>query len=361
MNNRWRVLALAYILARASLAQQPEKLFLTETAYDPVPSPDGKQVAFVLTGRDSTYGSGGFGRSNLRSVICFTDERGTQVHKTPSYRFLAGWLFDSSGVVSYRDWHFALTDLDGKERSAGSMPTMLEGDGPQGAERVAYDSNQKTFVWIEHSKTTSLLQTPGGTLATFAGLLPLSASIVPSPDGRYLAIGGPSEYLYESHDLWVFDTQRNTWANLGRLDIHPDPNWDYIKPSWNPWFSDGRMLAFFSGNRLRVASADGRTRRTIRKVKNAGLAVPSKDGRTIAYATFIRRPGKIRPDLSFWGGSTIWVVPVKSGAAKQVTKPADAETFCLSWLTPSTLIFDRIGESLFNDDARIWTVSVADN
>jgi two-component system chemotaxis response regulator CheY len=58
----------------------------------------------------------------------------------------------------------------------------------------------------------------------------------------------------------VYDTAMNKWFNLGRADIHPDVNWDYIKPSWNPWFADSSRLVFFSGANLIVASPDGMQR-----------------------------------------------------------------------------------------------------
>jgi WD40-like Beta Propeller Repeat len=47
----------------------------TENAYNPIASPDGKYIAFVRTGRWSE-GSGGFGRSNLRSEVAFMDADG---------------------------------------------------------------------------------------------------------------------------------------------------------------------------------------------------------------------------------------------------------------------------------------------
>jgi hypothetical protein len=43
--------------------------------------------------------------------------------------------------------------------------------------------------------------------------------------------------------------------------------------------------------------------------------VPLPDGKSIAYITFEPRPKQVRPDLQFWGGTTIMVVPT-SGESK---------------------------------------------
>lgn len=356
MRIRLMAAALTCLLVRISTAQHAATLFLKETAYDPLPSPDGKHVAFVLTGRRQSGGTGGFGRSNLRSQIGFANASGTLIQDTTADGFLSGWVQDGSAVVSYRDWRFALVGLEGEKKNSGSMAEREDLSAPQPAERVAYVSTRKTFTWITHAKGTSLLQTPVGPLATFKGLLPLSGLIISSPDGRYLIVGGPTPYKWESHDLWVFDTQNRTWADLGPLTVHPDPDWDYIKPSWNPWFADGKRIAFFSGKTLCIASPDGRERQTLLKADDAGLAVPSKDGHTIAYVSFTKRSRKNQPDHSFWGGSTIWVVPSAGGTPHQITAATEDETFSLNWLNRSTLIFDRIGETMFSEDARIWTV-----
>jgi hypothetical protein len=65
-----------------------------------------------------------------------------------------------------------------------------------------------------------------------------------------------------------------------------------------------------------------------------------------------------RTDVEFWGGSTLWVISTQGGAPRQITLPSNDETYDLRWLTTSSLIFDRIGEGIFNQHARIWTVPV---
>jgi hypothetical protein len=61
----------------------------------------------------------------------------------------------------------------------------------------------------------TVLQTVNGPIARVNGLLPLSSLIVPSPDGRYLAVGGPTPYQWEDHNLWIFDVKEKTWTNPG--------------------------------------------------------------------------------------------------------------------------------------------------
>jgi hypothetical protein len=139
------------------------------------------------------------------------------------------------------------------------------------SERVAYLKKRDTFVWGEHQRSPrTLLLTQTGPVAE--NLMMTGAIVVPSPNEQFIAVAG------NGMDLWIYDTARRTGANLGKADIHPNTDWDYIKPSWNPWFADSSRLAFFSRSSLVIASPDGR-RRTVLDVKSpAGLAVPSPDG-----------------------------------------------------------------------------------
>jgi hypothetical protein len=94
------------------------------------------------------------------------------------------------------------------------------------------------------------------------------------------------------------------WRNggdLGEADIHPDRDWDYTKPSWNPWFADSSRLAYFTHNNsvLSVSTPDAQQRTDIQIDGTGGLAAPSPDGHFIAYVRFEPRPRKERPDLQF--------------------------------------------------------------
>src|SRR5215468_4596034 len=57
--------------------QESNELLLSDTqnACTPIPSPDGSMIAYVLTGRWDR-GSGGLGRSNLRSQVMVMDRDG---------------------------------------------------------------------------------------------------------------------------------------------------------------------------------------------------------------------------------------------------------------------------------------------
>jgi hypothetical protein len=148
-----------------SALSQRETMFLDVDAYQPVPSPDGKLVAFVLTGR-STHGSGGFGRSNLRSNVAFANQNGKNLRDPKIDGFLGEWLPDSSAVSSYRDWHFSLVTPEGSQKN-GAMPQRIAPNSPFGAERAQYVPALNGFVWIEYSGPTTYLTTINGPVATF--------------------------------------------------------------------------------------------------------------------------------------------------------------------------------------------------
>ncbi len=358
---RFKVAACILIFGSAVVIaadQQRERQLFDVNAYDPVPSPDGKMVAYVLTGHDPWHGSGGFGRSNLRSELRFYSPSGQTIKVLENSAFAGEWLPDSSALVAYRDWKFALMSPTGSTES-GSM-TFVKPE--HWSERVAYLPNLRQFVWIDYSDDGgTILQTANGPIAKFHLTLDIDAVIVPSPDGRYLAIGetkGMGETFDDGPLLRVYDTQLKTLANLGSLRIHPDPSWDYIEPGWNPWFADGKHLAFFAGPSLYVASPDGKERRKLLQADHGGLAIPSPDGTMVAYATFSPRPMHQRRDLDFWEGSLLWVVSSEGGTPRRITSYSEDETYDLRWLSPRQLIFDRISEGLFNEHARIWTVPV---
>ncbi|QNI33946.1 PD40 domain-containing protein [Alloacidobacterium dinghuense] len=339
----------------AAAAQQHETQLFELNAYEPVPSPDGKLIAYVLTGRKVEMFAG-LGRSHLQSDVRFCDPSGQALQGSNIEGFLGEWLSNSSAVVGYRDWRFALLSPSGSRESDSmlrgrDMKTML----PRLPERVAYLSKLGKFVWLEYTDTSTVLQTTAGPMAEFEGMpVRTSAVIVPSPDERYLSMGETDA----GHSLWVYDTKEKTLANLGSLTIHPDPGWDYFKPGWNPWFADGKHLAFFSGTSLYITSPNGKERRELLKADHGGLAIPSPDGTLVAYATFSPRPRNGRKDVDFWGGSSLWIAPSGGGVPRQVTNTSEDETYDLRWLTRESLIFDRIGEVIFNGHARIWTVPI---
>ena len=72
-----------------------ESLLSADNAYNPMPSPDGKHIAFVRVGwGESTFIS--FGRSSLVSDVKVMNVEGVAVpHILAKGYFLAGWTPDS--------------------------------------------------------------------------------------------------------------------------------------------------------------------------------------------------------------------------------------------------------------------------
>lgn len=340
------------LLALSSPAQNIDEKLLSdvENAYNPIPSPDGKLIAYVRTGWRRTGGTG-FGRSNLRSEIAVMTISGKVISPTPlANAFLFGWTPHGNSVICYRDWHFLLVGPDGR---VSRQADETGGDsGFSRSERVAYLSKADTFVWVEHQRSPrTLLLTQRSPIAENSMMT--GAIVAPSPDERFIAVAG------NGMDLWIYDTAEKTWANFGKADIHPNTDWDYIKPSWNPWFADSSRLAFFSGSSLVIASPDGRHRTVLHVNSPSGLAVPTPDGKWVAYMTFTPRPMKVRPDLKFWGGTVIWTVP-SDGKDKplQITLPNEDTTYDLNWAGNHSLVFDRISDASFYSHARLWMASV---
>ena len=344
-------------MVQASVAQR-EALFSDVNAYNPVPSPDGKFVAYVQTGWNRERGISGFGRGHLESAVQIATPDGKIVGHGKIDSFLGEWLPDGSAFVCYRDWHFGLATADGWRQQA-AMPDISEMRTSKfvKAERVAFLVPLQRFVWIDRRPSKTLLQTPQGPIGEYEVGLPTSDLIVSSPDGRYLAIAGTIPG--NGFRLLVFDVQKKSWSDFGEVTIHPSSDWDYIKPSWNPWFSDSSHLTYLSSSILYVATPDGSHKDKVTETENSGLPVPSPDGKYIAYVTFTPRPTRARPDLTFWGGATVWVIPSAGGKPSRATQSSDETTYSLRWLDNSTLFFDRISDVLFYAHARVWTVRLA--
>lgn len=96
--------------------------------------------------------------------------------------------------------------------------------------------------------------------------------------------------------------------------------------------------------------------------RTAGLAVPSPNGKQVAYVTFEGTPMEARPDLTFWGRTTIWAIAVNGSAKpRPVTRQAAETTYCLRWLSDSELVFDRVADEVLYRQARIWKTEVPTN
>jgi hypothetical protein len=348
------LLSLALTFATGAKSQAlNETLLSTDNAYNPIPSPDGKSIAYVRTGWGRPGGTGGFGRSNLVSEVIVIDQNGAPITAMPlADTFLGGWTPDSNHLVCFRDWRYALVSTDGKRVVEGRIPN--DPDKHPATERVAYSPPLATIVW------SRLIDNSHGAIETPSRMVVREEvfrqeRVVPSPDGRYLAVFGE----FPPADLRVYDLRLESWTDLGRTSIHPDKDWSYIQPDWTPWFADGARLVFLRDSTLVIASPDGTTKTEIKIDGAAGLPVPSPDGQSIAYVTFEPRPKRARPDLQFWGGTTIWVVRASHGSTpRPVTEKNDDEIYDLKWLSNDTLVFDRVADELFYRHARIWKAAV---
>ena len=352
-------------------------LSATENAYNPIPNPDATLIAYVRTGWGRPGGTGGFGRSNLVSEIMLVTASGEVVSRKPlADAFLYGWSRDGKYIISFRDGKYSIVSPEGNAVRSGRLPQWS--DYYDVSERIAFLANTNLVLWVQNDYTNikrvatspsseymtrdfvrSVLQSPEGEVARFSSELHADEMLVPSPNERYLALVRTAP-RGESEHLWVYDRQNKSWADLGEIIIHPDEAWDYINPAWDPWFADSSRVTYLSAMGVVISSPNGKTKRIVSRPKGAaGLVAPSPDGEYIAYATFESRPMKQRPDLKFWGGSTIWVIPVAPNSmARPVTRKDRDTTYSLHWLGGHQLVFDRVADEMFYGKARLWKVDV---
>ncbi len=330
-------------------------------AYNPIPSPDGKMIAFVRTGW-GRLPTTGFGRSNLISDVMVMDASGKVLSSKPlADAFLQGWTPDGKRLVCYRDWKAFLVAPDGTKSNLVDVPRSVY------TERAEYLATRHAFCWNWRLEPRLLEWdidcSDGLVLARKDSFL--TGLMAFSPDERYVAVlgaSGPSGTT-EGNNLWVYERSKKSWTNLGKIIISPNHDWDYIKPSWDPWFSDSSRLAYVTESGVVISTPDGSRKHLIaRPNRAAGLAVPSPDGKQVAYVTFEGTPVKGRHDLTFWGKTTIWVAPVNGSAKpRAVTRQAAETTYSLHWLGNSELVFDRVADVVLFRRARIWKAEVPAN
>jgi hypothetical protein len=335
------------------------QLPLSENAYNPIPSPDGRYTAYVATGwgrrHKSDVFAGSTGRSSLVSDVELTDPSGG-ILALPLCRgmFLMGWTEDSKAVICYRDGRYAVVTPHGVSVEAGEVPRAQT---LPPCERVAFLTGVGA-IWLDCDGAVNVLRTSTETLVRLEGMAPSFSGgplIAPSRDGRYIAMIHTSD-----GELWVYDRLLRQWANLGAATVSPSGNWDYMQPSWDPWFADSMHVVFFSGTDLVISSPDGRSQRVLYKVEQfAGLAVAAPNGESVAYITFQDRPLPLRPDLKFWENTGVWVIPTTGGSVpRRITRANPNTTTGLRWLGNDALVFDRIGEDLIDMHATIWKVAI---
>lgn len=222
------------------------------------------------------------------------------------------------------------------------------------AEWVAYAPSFATLIWSRAvDESHRAIETPDRVVMHTSGFS--KERVAPSPDGRYLAVFGESSQPH----LRIYDLQLESWTDLGLISIHPDKDWSYIQPDWNPWFADGSRLVFVRESAIVIAKPDGITDSEIKVNGRAGLPTASPDGKMIAFVTFEPSPRKIRSDLQFWGSTTIWVT-LASGASefRHLTAKNQDEVLDLKWLNNDAVVFDRIADEPFYSRARIWKAAL---
>lgn len=393
----------------------------TENAYNPIPSSDGKMLAYVETGWNRNFPIGGLGRSNLKSNIKLMDTEGNVLSKTRlADAFLYGWTSDSKKLIAYRDWKYGLLSIEAPETKLAPFEAISKDEiafnekmrkylssnkksdvdkafrlltkkqltklnqqqkektEAEFSERITYLEKENLFLWLkdrfeikqrkqystytytERELTVSQIMSPSGDFLSFKEFIsPDSTLFVTSPNQRYIAMIGTGRND-ANNQLKIYDRENKILTNLGKVFIHPHESWDYIKPSWNPWFADSSKLVFVSDEGIIVSSPDGKDKKIISQEKeNIGIPTPSPDGKMIAYATFEPRPMKERPDLKFYGGTTIWVKKIVDESNPfAVTNKNEDETYCLRWLNNKEIVFDRIADEPFYQKARIWKAKI---
>jgi WD40-like Beta Propeller Repeat len=351
----------------------------TENAYNPIPSPDGKTIAYVETGWNRYDNVGGLGRGNLKSNIKLMDSDGKILTEQKlADAFLDGWTADGKNLIAYRDWVYSIVSIESdsltKKYKVPNVSRFSEKNKHTTvSERFAYLEKENTLLWIQneyqdfpdkkikgrYSSTlvSSAIKTSQNNLPPFKDFIPDDLMFIPSPNERYIAMVGTEQ---SNNDLQIYDRDKQAWTNLGKIIIHPDKNWGYLQPSWNPWFADSSKLVFVSAAGIVIASPDDKDKKIVgTEWFNIGLPVPSPDGKLIAYVSFDPRPMQVRPDLKFYGGTTIWIIDSEGKNNPQaVTDKNEDETYGLRWLNNQQVVFDRIADEDLFKKARLWKADV---
>ena len=340
---------------REGRAAARETVFPSRNGTVPMVSPDGKWVAYVETGWGRAGGSGGFGRSNLVTLVHAVRADGSG-DRLVSDLFLVGWLADSRRIASTRDRFAAICDLDGK--AVAEFGTMLR---PEEQMRVAkwpagprMPHRKRLRCLREHDSGEDGAFSPDGTwfgpvvgprgdaFVDAAGrwlhvTVPDAVQIKGrqatwSPDGRYVVL-----MARWGKRAVVIDVKTTRSHFIDGVDRIPDyGDWQYRKCRWHPWSKDGSRLAFVRGGQVWTGAPDGTNARQL-TFDAAPKAFPtfSRDGKRVAYVTW---SGRRRPR----GPSDIWVVDVATTLAVRATAPSPERIYCLDWLDGHRVIFDRV-------------------
>ena len=208
------------------------------------------------------------------SELIILDSAGRTLSSKPLFDgFVADWR-PREGIVAFRDWSYALIGEDGAIRQQGRVcPEQAQFASPRDracTERVAYLSTVASFLWVHQIFGASTLLTPGGQFSAYHRDKYLGEWLVPSPDERFVAVG-PGRL---GRMLNIYSVRERSWLDLGEIVIHPDRGWEWMEPSWSPWFRNSSQLVFFTKEGLVVSSPDGFKKRVVYRTQEpAGLAV----------------------------------------------------------------------------------------
>lgn len=380
-------------LGGATAAKETE--FPSRNGTVPMVSPDGKWLAYVETGWGRPGGTGGFGRSNLPSIVHVVRVDGTD-DRVVSDMFLVGWLADSRRIGSARDGYAAVSDLDGnivgefgepvsaewqkyadervhwrkrelRQQMGSQMPhrKRLAGLNEMSfGENGAFSPDGKQYGPLVGAKDEVwLLDADGATRPLAIPEEPLQPpwKVDPAPDGTWALksrmVVSVRQALAGGQAVWSPDGRRIALVGPGHAPlvleapawrcgvIEADPlprygDWDYRKCRWNPWSKDGSRLAFLRQGQVWIAAPDGSQARQL-TFDGGPKAWPtlSRDGQRVAYVAW--QPDS-RVHYSRIGPTDLWVVDVVTTLAVRATAPSPARIYCLDWLNEHEVIFDRV-------------------
>jgi len=358
-----------------------ETVFRSQNGTVPMVSPDGKWLAYVETGWGRWGGSGGFGRSNLVSLVHAVKTDGTD-DRLISDMFLVSWLADSRHIASARDGHAAVCNLEGE--IVAEFGQALDAEWQKYADQRAKEWRKYAGRSVERIKGVPRFQ--GGPRMPHRKRLTrpwnMSESGTFSPDGKWIgpvsSDSGAAFINAEGERIQVrvpagaqFRHRQATWSPAGRYVVltglywnrilvmdtqardsnlidNVDPvqgfgSWDYRKCRWNPWSRDGSRIAFLRGSQVWIAAPDGRRTRQL-TFDTARKAFPtfSPDGKRVAYVTW---QSDRRRHYHRLGPTDLWVVEIETTLAVRSTASAAGRIHCLDWLDNDTLVFDRVGDA----------------
>ncbi len=348
------------------LAYAAETEFPARSGTLPLVSPDGQWVAYQDVGGSRPGGSGGFGRSNLVSLVHAVHPDGTD-DRILSDMFLRGWMADSQRVASARDGFAALTDVDGRVVAefgdAYQDPNKVPAGAP--ADWRQRDMRQREGTGrMPHKQSLASMGLSSGELGEDGRVRPRWQAARPAAVSGRRALPGPRRHspradvrrradqrprglvpggsmmVFVNADghLVLFNYDDLRALDLGPAEAPPMGRWAG-DPVWRPWDREGRRLTFVRDGQIWIHGSDGSGAHQLTfDTTPKRFPVFSPDGTRIAYiACQPSRRQFVEPPAD------VWVVDIRTTLAVRVTRPDGLRTAGLDWLDRQRLIFDRLG------------------